>query len=116
MKNKPNIKINVGFTYQVIKSELDLDGSFDEMEVRQIGPPKPGACKTKQIELCNIENVKPAILNLKDNIEKQFHSSLDKLVGSGWSIKRFDTMFVTARTNKIARGPSYIETPAKFSS
>ena len=43
------------------------------------------------------------------------HTSLDKLVGSGWSIKRFDTMFVIAHTNKTARGSSYIETPAKFS-
>ncbi len=70
MKTKPNIKINVGFTYQVIKSEIDLNGSFGEMEVRQVGKPKPGACKTRQIELYNIESVKPSILNLKDNIEK----------------------------------------------
>ncbi len=65
MKNKPNIKIKVGFTYQVIKTELGLDGSFDEMEVRQLGKPKPGACKTRQIELYNIESIKPAMLALK---------------------------------------------------
>ncbi len=113
-RTKPNIKLNIGFKYTVVKIEVDADApTFEEVtDVTTQG--KQGICSTFFVEIYSVESVKPTIRNIKGNLESAFRKSLDSITGSGWSVKSFDTMFGKAHTMKADRGSSYIPTPTKL--
>jgi len=73
MKTKPNIRLVVGFNYQVVKIVTNADyPNPDTVEEEEV---KSGVCSTTIIEIYNIESVKPTLLNLKANLEFAFNKS-----------------------------------------
>ena len=76
MKTKPNIRLVVGFKYQVVKIVINADNP-DPDTVEEEEEIKPGVCSTTIVELYNIESVKPTILNLKANLEFAFNRSFE---------------------------------------
>ena len=68
----------------------------------------------RNVQLYNIESVKPAIKNLKADFEAGFQRSLNKLEGSNWTVKRIDSLFAITHTLKAARGSSYLPTPERW--
>ena len=114
MKNQPNIRLALGGKFQVMKSRVDTDNedpdTADEVEVESA----QRHFRIRNVQIYNIESVKPTIKNLKDEMERGFHKSLDTLSGSNWTVKRIDSIFAVAHTLKAAKGSSYIPTPARL--
>jgi hypothetical protein len=67
--------------------------------------------KTKT-QTTNKSNINHIVDNLLDELE----SKIDNLPteGSGWKIKRFNKILIESFTTKVARGSSYIPTPAPY--
>ena len=51
MANKPNIKIYIGFKYQVTKISIDVNGDDPEAAEEVKGPTKKGICMTKSVNI-----------------------------------------------------------------
>ena len=115
MAKKPNIKIYLGYKYQVTKISIDVNGEDPDAVEEVKGPAKKGSCMTKPVNIYNVASVKANVKALKEELEHKFMKSLQSLSGSNWSIKRFDSMYAVAHTLSAARGGSYLPTPAKLS-
>ena len=51
------------------------------------------------------------IANKKDELEKKIYERMDKVSGSGWSIKNIEAITVTTYTQTPSRGSSWFEVP-----
>ena len=112
----PNMKLYIGIEYTVIKQTIDLeDNDPDEINMKQVGDPKPGAARTKPVNIYTVESIKPTIKGLRGELERKLYKSLDSLVGSNWSIKRITNLFANTHTLKAGRGSSYLPSPPKYS-
>ena len=113
MKNRPSIKLSLGCRFQVVKSRFNADNDdLDTVEVIEETPVQKRFI-VKNIQIYNVESVKPIIKNLKSEMERGFYKTLDNLGGSNWAVKRIDSLFAVTHTQKAARGSSYIPTPEK---
>ncbi len=68
MKNKPNIRLSLGCRFQVVKSRIDADNDDpDTMETVEEAQVQK-RFKVKNVQIYNIESVKPTVKNLKDEM------------------------------------------------
>jgi hypothetical protein len=112
----PNMKLYIGIEYTIIKQTIDLeDNDPDEVNMNQVGDPKPGAARTKPVNIYTVDSVKPTIRALRAELERTCNKSLDSLVGSKWSIERITNLFANTHTLKAGRGSSYLPSPPKYS-
>ncbi len=67
MKNKPNIRLALGCRFQAHKSRINADNDDPETveEVEVPGTTKQVNFKIRNVQLYNIESVKPTIKNMK---------------------------------------------------
>ena len=114
MKTKPNIKLTLGCSFQVVNTKIKADNEDPDTVEEEVVDVQRTIYETKPVQLYNAESVKPTIKNLKAQMQNGFNKALDKMKGSGWSVKRIDTLFAVTHTLKAARGSSYIITPAKW--
>ncbi len=114
MKTKPNIKLKLGCSFTAIKQKMNpANDSFDEVELNVVDEQRV-RYEIDPKQLYNVESVKPTIRNLRAQMINGFTTALEKFKGSGWSVKRIDSLFAITHTLKAARGSSYIITPAKW--
>jgi hypothetical protein len=114
-KKQPNLKLFIGIQYTVIKQIIDYeDRDPEEINFKRVGVPKPMAAKTQPVNVYKLESVKPTILGLRAELEKEFWSSMVKQVGSNCAIVRIQNLFAHSHTLKVPRGASYLPTPPKY--
>ena len=114
MKTKPNIKLTLGCSFTAIKQKMNpANDSFDEVELNVVDEQRV-RYEIDPRQLYNVESVKPTIRNLRAQMINGFAKALEKFKGSGWSVKRIDSLFAITHTLKAARGSSYIITPTKW--
>ncbi len=114
MKTKPNIKLTLGAAFQIQRKDANTDNDDPFSVQEEILEEMKTEFEIKDVQLYNIESVKPTILNLQSQMQNGFDSAIDRAKGSSWTVKRIDTLFGIAHTLKAARGSSYIMTPAKW--
>jgi hypothetical protein len=115
MKTKPNIRLALGCKFTAIKTKIDADNEDpDTVEEVADGAPKNVLFQINNIQLYNIESVKASIKNLRGSMESAFHRALDRETGSGWTVKRIDSLFAVTHTLRAAKGGSYLPTPASL--
>ena len=79
MEKKQNIKIYLGYKYQVTKISIHANGP-DPDEVEKVsGPAKKGICMTKPVNIYNVASVKANVKALKEELEHKFMKSLESL-------------------------------------
>ena len=108
MAKKRNIKIYIGFKYQVTKISIDVNGEDPDAVEEVKGPAKKGICMRRSVNIYNAASVKANVKALKEELEHKFMKSLESLSGSNWSINRFDSLYAVAHTLSAARGGSYL--------
>ena len=114
MKKKKNIRLALGGKFQVVKLEIDATNDDPDTVEEVATASESRLFQIRNVQIYNIESVKPTIKNLKSDFEAGFQRSLNKLVGSGWTVKRVDSIFAITHTLKAARGSSYLPTPARY--
>ena len=50
----------------------------------------------------------------KGDLAKRVATRIDNQAGSGWSVKKYNTLFITTYSQKPSRGSSYIPTPPEL--
>ena len=114
MKKKKNIRLALGSKFQVVKSKIDANNDDPDTVEEVQTQSQSRSFRISNVQIYNIESVKPTIKNLKTAFETGFQKSLDKLEGSGWTVKRIDSLFAVTHTLKAARGSSYLPTPERW--
>lgn len=99
---KQNIKIVVGATFTIARQIQE-----EEQELVIHAHTMPQAAYSE-------EGVSTVIKGMRTELDKRIQSRLEKVVGSGWSIKSFQNIFLTTYTQTPSRGSSYIPTPDCF--
>ncbi len=72
MKDKPSIKLSLGCRFQVAKGRIDADNEDpDTVEMVEVETAQK-RFKVKNVQIYNIESVRPTIKNLKSEMERGF--------------------------------------------
>ena len=66
---------------------------------------------TKNMSVYTPETMKESVLSLETELYTKIMETIDKVKGSGWSIYRFNKIYIVLHTNKTPRAGSYIKTP-----
>jgi hypothetical protein len=99
-KKQPNLKLDIGIQYTIIKQATDYeDQDPEEINLRNVGAPQTMNARTKPLNVYNVASVKPIFLSLKAELEREFWSGMDGQVGSNWAIHRITNLFANKHTH-----------------
>ena len=102
LTERANLKVVIGM--EVVASKPTPEGK----QSTTIYP------KTRPIPIYSIEQARQILEDYKDTLEDTVIETIEKLIGSNWTVEQIVSMFIVMYSQKPARGSSYIETPAKF--
>jgi hypothetical protein len=60
--------------------------------------------KTRPIPIYSIEQAKQILEDYKDTLEDTVIETIEKLIGSNWTVEQFISMFIVMYSQKPARG------------
>ena len=102
LTERANLKVVIGM--EVVASKPTPEGK----ETTTVYP------KTRPIPIYSIEQARQILEDYKDTLEDTVIETIEKLIGSNWTVEQFVSMFIVMYSQKPARGSSYIETPTQF--
>ena len=102
LTERANLKVVIGM--EVVASKPTAEGK----DTTTVYP------KTRPIPIYSIEQAKQILEDYKDTLEDTVIETIEKLIGSNWTVEQFISMFIVMYSQKPARGSSYIENPIGF--
>ena len=99
IREKQNLKVVVGVELTIVK--LNEDGE-DKKTIHAHTMPE---------SVYSEDAVDMFIRGKKGDLQKRMQARIDHQMGSGWSLKLTNGLFITTHTQKPSRGSSYISTP-----